>query len=213
VWIPLHQVARIDLPERKIRRVPFLVVDLHAGAGAQIIERLATQLAVVGEALDIVVDLARALGDVGMTAVEQLLDLHQHVADVIGGARVVVSVLNVERLAIGVELVLEMPCYPVRIPAEVPRLFLQLVLARAIGSLIFRQMPDVRDVHDLPHLVTAPLEVAAQEVGEQERSEVSDVARAVDGGPAVVHRDHAFPARLERNERLLAGIVQGEGHG
>ncbi len=56
---------------------------------------------------------------------------------------------------------------------------------------------DVGDVHHPRHLEAAVTQVADQQVGEQERAEVADVGRAVDGRTAAVDPD---VARLERDE-------------
>ena len=72
---------------------------------------------------------------------------------------------------------------------------------------------DVGQVHDEPDVVPAPLEVAMDEVEEEEGPEVPDVGVAVDRGAAVVE---AGLARLDRVEgHLLAaqGVVEVEAHG
>ena len=58
-------------------------------------------------------------------------------------------------------------------------------------------MPDVRDVHHLPHLVAEIFEPAAQNVREEECPEVPDVLAVVDRGAAVVHANHTILEGLE----------------
>ena len=57
---------------------------------------------------------------------------------------------------------------------------------------------DVGDVHDPRHAVAAPAQVADEQVGEQERAEVADVGRPVDGRAAGVDPDGRRLERLER---------------
>ena len=56
---------------------------------------------------------------------------------------------------------------------------------------------DVGDVHDPRHRIAAPAQVPDQQVGEQERAEVADVGRSVDGRSAGVDPDVAV-ARAAR---------------
>ena len=71
---------------------------------------------------------------------------------------------------------------------------------------------DVGDVHDPGHRVAAPAQVADEQVGEQERAEVADVGRAVDGRAARVDTDPVGAQRLERAGLARQRVVQAEAH-
>jgi hypothetical protein len=71
-------------------------VDLDALAGAQILQRLAGQMTVIGKALHRVVDVA-IRRRIGMTALDQVCDHVQHLADIFGGARLMVRRLHPQR--------------------------------------------------------------------------------------------------------------------
>src|SRR5690606_20250863 len=55
--LPLHQVARVALPQEEVGGVALLLVDLDARAGFEVLDAVARQLAVLGEPRDVVVDL------------------------------------------------------------------------------------------------------------------------------------------------------------
>ena len=66
---------------------------------------------------------------------------------------------------------------------------------------------DIGDVHHPGDAVARPLEVATQQVAEQERAEVADVGRAIDRRPAAVHADVAGLERLNVLERAAEGVA------
>ena len=67
---------------------------------------------------------------------------------------------------------------------------------------------DVGDVGDVGDLEARPLEVAAQHVEHEREPAVAEVRRAVDGGPAHVHRHLARLAGLEGHDAPLGGVEQ-----
>ena len=71
---------------------------------------------------------------------------------------------------------------------------------------------DVGDVHHPGHRVAAPAQVADEQVGEQERAEVADVGRSVDGRAARVDTDPVGAQRLERAGLARQRVVQAEAH-
>ena len=85
----------------------------------------------------------------------------------------------------------------------------QLVERAALGREVADDpIVNVGDVHHPRHPVARPAQVAADQVAREERAEVADVRRAVDGRPAGVH---AHMAGLERREFLeLAAEGVGE---
>src|SRR5262245_46509605 len=66
------------------------------------------------------------------------------------------------------------------------RLLFEAILTFA-ASILVEQMPDVREIHDLQNLVALELQKAAQQIGEQKRTEVPDVNVVIHGWAAVVH--------------------------
>jgi hypothetical protein len=76
-----------------------------------------------------------------------------------------------------------------------------------------RLVVHVGEVHHELHLVAAELQVAAQEVREEERPHVADVRRGVHRGAAGVHPDLAG---LQGDELFFAarqGVVEADRHG
>src|SRR2546425_5820995 len=71
----------------------------------------------------------------------------------------------------------------------------------------------VRQVHDVEDVVTRELEVAPQQILEQERAEVADMGVVPHRGPAGVERDPGWDEWLERFEAAGESVVQREWHG
>ena len=69
---------------------------------------------------------------------------------------------------------------------------------------------DVGDVRDVADLEARPLEVAAEDVEHEGEPAVAEVGRAVDGGPAHVHRHLAGLAQLELADLAGGGVEQVE---
>ena len=70
---------------------------------------------------------------------------------------------------------------------------------------------DVGDVHDPGHRVAAPAQVADEQVGEQERAEVADVGRSVDGRAARVDTDPVAGAAARTGGSRPTACRGGEG--
>ena len=68
-----------------------------------------------------------------------------------------------------------------------------------LASGLDRAVVDVGEIHDVEDVVPRLLEPAAQQVLEQECSEIADVREVPDGGTARIQRD---ARRRERHERL-----------
>ncbi len=84
------------------------------------------------------------------------------------------------------------------------------VFADALDDLVL----DVRDVHDVLHVVAGKFERAADEVGEDERAPVADVREVIDGRAAAIHADF-FAGGIERREFLDGAgqrVEQFQGH-
>ncbi len=73
----------------------------------------------------------------------------------------------------------------------------------------------IREVHDETHTESAPFEVSVDKIVEQERAEIADVRRTVQGGPTPVdpdpsgvHRYKGFDLPGERVEETKAHRIQ-----
>ena len=167
-------------------------LGLLAGAGAQLLQRQLGQLAVAGKLTDGEVDAAVDL--VGHAAADELLDLGQHLGDVLGGARLQVGGQAVEGLVVGVVLAG---------PALGERRGVLAGLAGAGDDLVV----DVGDVAHERHLIAARPQVAGDHIEGDQRPRVADVKQVVDRWAADIHPDLARAERLEGHLALQQGVV------
>ena len=144
-------------------------------------------------------DIPVAVYVVGQALLLQLLNHGDHLVDVFRGGRIVFGTFDAQ----GVQVVEK--CISVT----------RGVLAQrdTLGGLFADDLVvDVRQIHDLCHLQSLELQVATQEVFEQERPEVADMHKIVNGGAAGVH---SHMTGLGRCELLLAAgqcIVELQRH-
>ena len=146
------------LPEREVRGVALVGLDLAAMAGSQLVERVARQPAVAVECGDRVVDVAR-IGRVGKPGVHEPLDQGDHLGDVLGGARVDVRRQDVDGGFVGVE-----------------RRFV------GVGDLGRRAVLETRLDE---HRIVAPIEALVPEMADVGHVlDVTDLEAVVERGPA-----------------------------
>jgi len=200
--VPLHEVARVLLPEREVAGVALPLVAYHLalrlrqplGVG------VAREAAVAGEGGDVEVDTVGGL--VGVALLDERLDGEDLVADVLGGAGAHVGLAEVEGAPVELQRLRV-------VPREVPDVGEPLallarerlrhaVLAPGVGHVVLRQVPHVGDVGDVADAPAQRLGRADDEVGRQERAEVADVGVRVD----------RRPARVEREERAPLGVAR-----
>src|SRR6266849_6568835 len=83
----LEPVLTGSFPEREVTWMPLARIDLAAGAGEQLVGAVSRELAVRGEARDVVVDGAADL--VRMALLDELCDEVDHLRDVVARVRVI----------------------------------------------------------------------------------------------------------------------------
>ncbi len=159
------------LPQREVHRRLLALVDLDPGAGLQIFDLFARELAVAGEALDGEVNVAlHAVGDaLFLEAADEFYDL-RHVLRSLGLFR---RRQQPERPAVGLKLVDIAPGHRFRRGA---------FRLRPPDDLVVH----VGEVADEMHAVTEEYEIAIDGVEGEQRARVADVGRVVDGHAADV---------------------------
>ena len=164
-----------------------------AGAGLQRVERLAGEQPVVVDRLGQEVDAVGRL--VGRAAVDQSADEGDHVLDVGGGVGILVG-----------------PAHVQRVHGPVPDGLAALGDVAPVAVLVLGPLDDlVVDVGDVRHVrdvEAGPRQVAAQDVEDEGEPAVAQVGRAVDGGPADVHRHLARLTELDGGHGPLGGVEQ-----
>ncbi len=182
---PAHDVARFGgLPEGEIARVALLLEHGDARARLDLVQAAAGELAVVVEAVDVVVDAAVDL--VGVAAGEEGLGHGDLLGYVAGGARLDVGALEAESVHVGEVAGGEQLGDGHRVQAAAAGLGDDLVLA-LVG--VVGQVADVGDVLHVGHFVAAVAQPADHQVEAEVALGVADVGVAVDGRAADVHAD------------------------
>ena len=195
--IPCRFARLGSLPDREVHRVLLDLADRDARAGLKLLHRLMAQLAVLREGLGAEVNVA-VLRNIGVAVLDQTLDNVDDGVHGLGRARVNGSLLDAEALRVDIVFLDIALCDGV----EVNALFVRLVddLVVDVGKVL----------HEL-YLVAAVLEVAAQQVENDERTRVADMEVVVYGRAAGIH---LYLARRDRNEFfLLTGQCVVEFHG
>ncbi len=192
--VPARLLRRGELPQHEIRRVALVRLDRDAGACLLVFQLALRQRAVVGHGVDAEQHLARR--DIGMAASDQGLDHRNHLADVVGGARLHRGLEAAQLLHVGKELV-----------------------GRGLGHLAdglvqrqVREIPQrpgidlvvhVRDVADIGDMVR-PVDVPqqpVQHVEDDDRPGIADMGEVIDRRAADIH---PHIGRIDGLEGLLA---------
>ena len=161
------------LPQHEVEGILLAEVDLHALAGAQVVERLARELAVAGKLAHRVIDVAvrRAVGE---AALLEHADHLQHPGDVLGRARLEVGLLDPERGGVLVHR---------RDEARGQRLDRLAVLLRALDDLVV----DIGDVAHVGDVEPERAQPAPHHVEHHHDPRVAEMAVVVDRHAADVH--------------------------
>src|SRR5487761_1932702 len=179
------------LPQHEIERVLLARIDLHALARTQLVQRLARELAVAGEFAHGVIDIAaRALISKALRL--QHFDDFLHAVDEFRGAGLVIGFLHAQGRRVLVHVADEALS---QLADAFP------VLNSAADDLVV----DVGDVAYVGDIEAGGAQPALHHVEYQHEARMAQMAVIVDSDAAHVH---AHPARLDRDEILLAA---GEG--
>ena len=187
-WRFPRRLARLlRLPDGEIHRMALVRVNVDARAALQILKVLAAELAVAGERLRIVVNVAVVAG-IGQALVDQLLNQRDDIRDMLGRARIDRRALDAQRIRVGV-------------------IFLDEAIAQLLdGDALFvgaadHLIVDIGEVLNVLHFIAFVLQIAAQRVKHDKRARVADVEIVVDRRAAAVN---AHLARLNGLELFLA---------
>ena len=161
------------LPQHEVERIALRLIDLDAGAGPQVAELLAGQLAVALEAADRIEHVAVG-GRVGVALLDQRLDHRDDLGDIGGRPRLVLGDLDAERREV------------LLVRADEPR-GQRLGRLAVLGGAVDDVVVDVGDVPDVRDLEAAVPQVAAHDVEGDQRAGVANVAVVVDGESTDVH--------------------------
>ena len=184
--LPLGFARLGALPEHEVERVALAGRHVDAGAGLQVVDRLAREAAVVLELAHGEVDVAvGAL--IGIALFLELFNEAEHLGNVVGGAGLVRGREAAEREHVLLHRAGELV-------GELGR------RDAAFGGAADDLVVDVGDVAHEGHLHARGLEPAAHDVEGHEGAAVADVAVVVDGHAADVHAD---VARFDRGKGSL----------
>src|ERR687897_423098 len=162
--------------------------------GLELVERVTRELAVVGEAGDVEVDRS-GVHDVRVAALDQRLRQLDHLRDVIGRLRHHVGQPDPDRSHV-VESLLRVLLRDLE-RLETLVLDREQHLVDRLRRRLVGHVPHVGDVLHLDHVEPLELEGTADQVGEQERTQVAEVDVAIHRGAAGVDLD--LP-RLHRHD-------------
>lgn len=98
---PRRLARLLRFPDGEIHRMALVRVNVDARAALQILKVLAAELAVAGERLRIVVNVAVVAG-IGQALVDQLLNQRDDIRDMLGRARIDRRALDAQRIRVGV---------------------------------------------------------------------------------------------------------------
>jgi hypothetical protein len=189
--------------------MPFVGIDLEllAMAGPELLEGVARQPSVVGERLDIEVDVAAHL--VSMAVLHEPPDDVEHLGDVVGRPGKHVRVRDADRARVLEEGLRVLGRDVERREPLVGGGEIHAV-APSVGGLV-RHVADVGDVDDLRDPVALELGDPAHEVREQKRPQVPDVGVAVDGWAAGIDADVPVLNGGDLLDASGQGVVQAHG--
>ena len=186
------------LPQGEIQGVPLHVVHVHPGAGAQVVDVAAGELAVGGQGAHFKVNVAAGL--VGVAPVDDALDEGDDVGHMLRHLGMHVGADDVQGLGI------------LEIGGDVFFGQGQGVDAFLIGA-VDDLVVHVGEVLHVGHVPAPPQEVAAHGVEDHQRTGVAQVDVVVDRGPAAVNAHLAGGAGHEVLFLGAHGIVKSDGHG
>ena len=208
--VPSHEPVRARLlPEREVgvELLPGVDLELLAVSGPKLVERVARELPVALEGLNVVVDGPVHL--VRVAVLDQPLGELEHLRDVVGRLRVLVRALQAELRGVFEERA----CVLLDDLGRRQALIVDGEL-HAIASGVRRlvgHVTHVGDVEDLRDLVALELERPTEQVREQERPQVPDVRVSVDGRAARVHADVTVVQGDDFLQRSRQRVVEAHG--
>ena len=186
------------LPEHEVQRVLLVAEHGHALAGAQIVERLARELAVAREAPDGEVHITTG-GPVGQPLGFEGLDQTQHLRHIVGGPRFVVG----QRQAQSGKVAMHRRDHLVGECADRDSTF-----EGAADDLVF----DVGDVADIGDLQATGAQPTVDHVEGQHHPRMTQMAQVVDGDAADVHPHLACTQRHEDLQPARQSVVDSKTH-
>ncbi|EWS64299.1 hypothetical protein Y695_02459 [Hydrogenophaga sp. T4] len=186
-------------PEHKIQWIVLVTGHRHPLTGAQVVQRLARQLAVPGKPAYREVHVT-ILSAVGQAFRFELTDQRQHLGHIGCGTRLETGCLDTQRSDVLVHGNGHLVCQVLERDAPFHSTFDDLVV-------------DVRDVADVGHAVATHLEPALHHIEGHHHPGVPDVAQVVDGHAADIHAHMAGFQWLERLRTAGQGIENAQGHG
>ena len=200
--VPLGLVGLAGLgrfPQHEVQRVVLAVEHGHALTGAQLVQRLARELAVAGKLAHGVVHVAAGRA-VGQTLALQAFDQGQHLRHVLGGTRLVIG----PGYAQGVGVLMQGGDHAFGQGTDG-----LAVVQRALDDLVV----DVGDVAHIGHAQTAGLEPALHHVEGDHGARMAQVAEVVDRHAADVHAGMAGFERGKGLQRTRQRVVDAKAHG
>ena len=179
-------------PQGEVHGVLFVFVHLYPGAGLHPFQGAVTQLAVLGAALDLEINVTPCR--VGVAAVDQRVDGFQNGADLLGGPGVDVGPLDVQGIHAAVKVI------------NVLFGKVQSVYAPFLGPLD-NLVVDVSEILDVPDVVPQVFQEPAQYVKGHVAKGVAHVSRRVGSHPADVHLDGVAVGGDELGNLSGQGVV------
>ncbi len=191
------RLARFGVfPEHEIKRILLGGIDLDPLAGAQIVQRLAGQLAVTLELAHrvIYVTINSVISQpVGL----QLVDQGQHLGHELGGARLMIRTQHAQRIGV--------------VMHEIDEALRQLLDGLAILVGAFDDLVvNVGDIPDIGHIVAGGLEPTVNHVENHHHARVAKVTVVIDRHAADVHADLVGFDGCEYLLFALEGVVDLE---
>ncbi len=181
-----------------VERIALGGVDHDPLARAQIVERLAGQLAITGEAPHREIHVA-IIGEIGVVILLQQFDQAQHLRNELRRARLLIGRQDAERGEVLLHRLDE---------ARRERGHRFVVLRRTANDLVV----DVGDVAHVGDAQPARAQPARDQIEGDKRARVAEMAIVVNGHAAHIHADHAGLDRSERLGRAGQCVVDEQGH-
>ena len=199
------------LPEGEVGGIVFLFLSVEgARRGQKLVDVAARELAVVMVGVIFRhVEIDRAVADIGIAAVENLLhifDLLDDMARSVGLDRRREHVQRLHGMVVAVEIELHnlhrLKLFETR--------FLGYLVLPLVGVVL--EMSDVGYVTDIAHLIAQMGQVAEEDVEGYGRTRVAQMRIAIDGRAADIHADAPGIERLEGLFEALEGVIDRQSH-